>query len=217
MQIATKPKINPEAISRLPDHALLAILLTSDRRRYFSLEQSTEILKVCQNSLKRLLTEENHCLTISSCMCLSDLIKLRAAMELTRRIQIAEVLEKPKITNSNDVYEFFRHLADLQYEEFWVVVLNRANRVIDRQRISEGGVSGTVVDIKRIYHRVLELLGTGLILVHNHPSGNVQPSENDKQITRKIKEAGKLFNVAVLDHLIVGQGQYYSFADEGNL
>ena len=92
--------------------------------------------------------------------------------------------------------------------------MNKANRVIDRYRISEGGVSGTVVDIKRIYHRVLELLGTSLILIHNHPSGNINPSDADITITKKIVEAGKLFDMAVLDHLIIATG-YYSFADNG--
>ena len=96
------------------------------------------------------------------------------------------------------------------------MVLNKANRVIDRQKISEGGISGTVVDIRRIFHHTINILGTGLILVHNHPSGNINPSDADITITKKIVEAGKLFDIAVLDHLIIGAG-YYSLADNGQL
>jgi len=110
----------------------------------------------------------------------------------------------------------FQHLSDCLYEEFWIVVLNKANRVIDSYRVSEGGVTGTVVDIRRIFHHTLNILGTGLILIHNHPSGNLNPSEADITITKKIVEAGKLFDILILDHIIVAAG-YYSFADEGQL
>jgi DNA repair protein RadC len=147
---------------------------------------------------------------------ISEGFRLKAAFELANRRQVSEVLEKPKISCSQDVYQLFQHLSDCSYEEFWIVVLNKASRVIDRYRVSEGGISGTVVDIRRIFHHTLNILGTGLILVHNHPSGNIQPSQADITITKKITEAGKLFDIWILDHLIIGSG-YYSFADNGQI
>jgi len=128
--------------------------------------------------------------------------------------EILTLLDKPKISGSKDVYELFHHLSDCQYEEFWIVFLNKANRVIARQKISEGDISGTVVDLRRIFHHTLNILGTELILIHNHPSGNIHPSDADITITKKIVDAGKLFDIAILDHLIIAAG-YYSFADNG--
>ena len=103
---------------------------------------------------------------------------------------------------------------DYSYEEFWIVILNKSNRIISQHKISEGGVSGTVVDIERIFHLVLNVLGSSIILCYNHLSGNITTSENDISITRKIVEAGKLFDIAVLDQIVIGNG-YYSFADNG--
>jgi DNA repair protein RadC len=109
------------------------------------------------------------------------------------------------------------HLLDLPHEEFWVVLLNRANVVIKRVQISAGGVAGTVADPKLIFKTALEHLASAVILVHNHPSGNLTPSSADRELTRKLKEAGSLLEIPVLDHLILTDTQYYSFADEGAL
>lgn len=113
---------------------------------------------------------------------------------MARRRRAIEVLENPKICCSNDVYALFQHLSDCPYEEFWIVVLNKANRILDRYRVSKGGLTGTIMDIRRIFHHTLNLLGTGLIQVHNHPSGNINPSEADITVTKKIEEAGKLLD-----------------------
>ena len=127
-------------------------------------------------------------------------------------------MSQPKVTSSRDAFEIFHSLiGDLPYEEFWMLILSKANKVLKKVRISEGGVSGTVVDPKKIYKIALDHHSSSLILGHNHPSGNIQPSEADHKITKKIKECGILLDIAVLDHIIVGNEQFYSFADEGSL
>jgi DNA repair protein RadC len=206
-----------ESITRLKDSALLAILLSSERGNYCTIERSTAILQACQNSLNTLYSLPIEELLQLDGLTYTDAIRLKCSLELAKRRNVSAILEKPKISSSNDVYQLFQYLADSPYEEFWIVVLNKANRVISRIKISEGGVAGTVVDLKRIFHETLNLLGSALILLHNHPSGNLSPSEADKAITKKIKDAGSLMEIAVLDHIIIGNTGYYSFADEGNL
>jgi DNA repair protein RadC len=204
------------SLSRMKDNALLALLLSSNKIRFLSLEKCHEILGACENRLQNLFQLEDSTILLSG-MIREDLIKLYAAKELIRRLQTEEVLVKPKISNSSDVYGLFRHLSECRYEEFWIVILNKANRVIKQERISEGGVSGTVVDPKKVYKLALDAYACSLILIHNHPSGNISPSEADKAITTKLVDAGKLLDIAVLDHIIIGCEQFYSFADNGNL
>ena len=143
-------------------------------------------------------------------------ITIVAALELGRRRQSSEVREKPQITSSQDSYNYiYSEMADLGHEEFYVMYLNRANRVVAHRHISSGGVSGTIADIKIILKHGIEILATSMIAVHNHPSGNVKPSQADIELTKKLKEAAKLIDIILLDHLILGEKKYYSFADEG--
>jgi len=145
-------------------------------------------------------------------------VTLVAALELGKRRNESEVMVKEKISGSRDAYEIFRTvMSDQPYESFWIILLNKANKVIRKSNISEGGVSGTVVDPKKIYKIAVDQHASSIILGHNHPSGNIQPSEADQKITKKIKEAGIMLDIAVLDHLILGDNQYYSFADEGTI
>jgi DNA repair protein RadC len=206
-------EITDETILKLSDEALLAILLTSERGKYFSVEMVGHLLKSCQGGLYGLLSKD--ILSLSSLTGLSwqDAIKLKVAVEIQKRKQLSEVLEKPKINRSDQIYELFSHLEDMPYEEFWIVILNRANRIICTRKISEGGLAGTHVDPRRIFHETIKAKGTAIVLVHNHPSGNIEPSDADKEITKKISDAGKLLVIQVLDHLIIGQNQYYSFSD----
>ena len=126
------------------------------------------------------------------------------------------MIVKDKISCSRDVFEVLKcAMGDQPYEEFWILILNKANRVIRKCCISEGGVSGTVVDPKKIFKIALDHHASSIILGHNHPSGNVQPSDADQKITRKIRESGLMLDIAVLDHVILGDGNYFSFADEG--
>ena len=162
-------------------------------------------------------------------MSLTDLTRIKgigpakalsiiAAFEIGRRRNVCEVMSKQKITSSKDAFELLKSsIGDIPYEEFWIILLNKANRVVKNCCISEGGVSGTVVDPKKIFKIALDNHASSIILGHNHPSGNIQPSEADTKITKKIKDAGFMLDIAVLDHLIIGNDQYFSYADEGTL
>ncbi len=202
----------------LTDSELLAILIRSGSRDETAVELSRRILQETDNDLTRL-----------SKMSVSDLasykgigqvkaITIVAALELGRRRRMAEASARVKIGSSRDVADFFSPLlADLNYEEFWILLLNRANHVITRFQVSKGGVTGTVVDPKVIFNKALECTASGIILCHNHPSGNLQPSDADLSLTRKLKEGGKLLDFQILDHIIIAGEHYYSFADEGKL
>jgi DNA repair protein RadC len=141
-----------------------------------------------------------------------------AALELGRRRQIYESSSKLVIRNSVDAYSLIKpYLADLIREEFWVFHLNRASTVVLAEKLSIGGVSGTTVDIRLLYKSVLERLTSSIILAHNHPSDQMRPSRSDIELTRQVVKAGKIFDIDVVDHLIVGASSFYSFADEGKL
>jgi DNA repair protein RadC len=176
---------------------------------------------------KRILDQSGHNLAELSRYQLNDLQKFKgiglakgvtiiAALELGNRKRSQDALAREKVAGSRDVFELFHgELADAQYEAFWVLLLNRANRVIRKVNISEGGISGTVADPKKIFKMALDQNASSIILCHNHPSGNIQPSEADIRLTRKLKDAGLLLDLPVLDHLILGGDAYFSFADEG--
>ena len=142
---------------------------------------------------------------------------LIAALELgRRRINFLNPNEVPLIRNSTDAFHLIHSkFMDLSHEEFWVIHLNRAARLIKFERISTGGIAGTVVDVKMIFKSAIGFQTSTLILAHNHPSGQKQPSTADREITKKLVEAGKLFEITVADHLIVVSDSYVSFADEG--
>ncbi len=143
-------------------------------------------------------------------------ITITAALELGRRRQISAPEKKKKISSSQEAYQLLGPLlADLGQEEFWMVSLNRANVVISKDRMSIGGVHGTVVDAKVIFAKALSLGASGLLLYHNHPSGQLTPSKEDRKITTKLVEAGKVLDIIVQDHLIIGSAGYFSFRDEG--
>ncbi len=143
-------------------------------------------------------------------------ITIVAALELGRRRQASEVREKPVIKSSSDSFDYiYSEVADLSHEAFYMLYLNRSNKVVAHKLISTGGVSGTVVDVKMVLKHGIETLATAMVAVHNHPSGNIKPSQADIELTRKIKDAGKLIEIILIDHLIIGEKKYYSFADEG--
>jgi DNA repair protein RadC len=143
-------------------------------------------------------------------------IAIIAALELGRRRRAEDSVELVKITSSKIVFEMMQPIiGELSHEEFWVIFLNNSNKVISKAQLSKGGITGTIVDVRLVYKLALENGATGLILCHNHPSGNSQPSEADKEITKKLKLAGDSLDVKVLDHLIITETKYYSFVDEG--
>ena len=200
----------------LSDAELLAILQGSGTREETALDIAKRILSESGDNLGELARKGISDLVKTRGIGPARAVRISAALELGKRRNESEVLVKEKITCSRDAYEVLRSaMGDQPYEEFWILVLNKANRVIRKCCISEGGISGTVVDPKKIFKIALDHHGSSLILGHNHPSGNIQPSEADQKITRKIRDSGAMLDIAVLDHIIVCDGNYYSFADEG--
>jgi len=157
-------------------------------------------------------------LTTAGNITLAQATRVITAFEIGRRRIASEVVTKVKISSSRDANNILRSvLTDKPYEEFWIILLNRSNRVIGIKMISEGGISGTVVDPKKIFKIALDNHASSIILGHNHPSGNTTPSEADQKITKKLVNAGLLLEISVLDHLIITDDGFYSFADEGAL
>lgn len=202
----------------LSDAELLSIIIGSGIPGENSLEIARNLLSRCGNSLCELWKVSISDLQKIKGIGQKRAVKICAMFALARRRNESEVILKDKISKSSDAFEIFKSLiGDLPHEEFWILLLNKANRIIKKVRISEGGISGTIVDPKKIFQICLVQHTISIVLGHNHPSGNIQPSEADIKITKKIKDCGILLDIAVLDHIIVGDDRYYSFADEGGL
>lgn len=211
-----REKLMSKGRSVLSDAELIAVLINSGNRSETAVELAQKILHSCNNNLAEL-----------SRLSVDDLRKFRgigeakaisivAALELGRRRRESEVLLIQRISSSADVFNLFNpFLADESYEQFWILLLNRANKIIEKHCISEGGLTGTVADPRKIFKRALEKNAVAMVLCHNHPSGNIQPSEADIKLTKKLVEAGKLIDIDVLDHIIIGSEKFFSFADEG--
>jgi DNA repair protein RadC len=211
-----REKLIRKGISILSDAELIAILISSGTRKRSAVDLGRELLGMVNNNLNSL-----------GKLSVQDLLKVKgigparavtisAALELGRRRSLACVPDALQIKSSRDVAEIFQPLlSDIPHEEFWVLFLNRSNRVIDKMKLSQGGISGTVTDVRIVMKKAVEYLASGIIVCHNHPSGNLNPSESDTRITSKIKEAGNLLDVQLLDHLIISDRDYYSFADNG--
>jgi len=202
----------------MSDTELLAILIGSGTRYETAVELAKNILHRAHDNLVELSKMNLNELMAVKGIGQARAITILAALELGRRRNESEVLIRDKIKTSRDAYEIFRStMGDRPYEEFWIILLNKANKVLQKCNISEGGISGTVVDPKKIFKISLDHHASSIILGHNHPSGVVTPSEADQRITKKIRDAGAMLEVTVLDHLIIGENSYYSFADEGTL
>ncbi len=202
--------------SALSDAELIALLIGSGTGSLSAVEVARQVLQTVGNNLHDLAKLSVKDLMKSKGIGEAKAITIVAAMELGRRRKEYEVQERPKVASSKEAYELVKgDLMDLAQEEFWVLLFNRANRLIKKKRVSEGGVSGTVADPKIIFKLALEELASGIIVVHNHPSGNLTASQNDINLTKKLKEAGKVMEVQLLDHLIIAGQKYFSFADEG--
>lgn len=204
--------------SALSDAELIAILIGSGNSKMSAVELSKQILIECQHDLNELARLSVGDLKKFNGIGEAKALSIVSALELGRRRKEIEVPEKVKIQSSEVIYQLMKpHFLDLQHEEFWVVLLNKANRVLKKMSMSVGGISGTVADSRIIFRAALENLASAIILVHNHPSGNVQPSEADIILTKKMVEAGSIVDISVLDHLIITDTTYYSFADEGRI
>jgi DNA repair protein RadC len=203
----------------LSDAELLAILLGTGCKGESALELARRILRKSGGNLLEMAR-----LTVAEMIRdfkgvgEAKAVTLIAALELGNRKRASEALLRDKVSCSQDAFDFLRSfLGDSNYEEFWILILNRANRIRNKVCISEGGFSGTIADPKKIFKIALENGGSSLILAHNHPSGNTRPSDADINLTKRLKEAGKLLEMPIIDHIILGEEKYFSFADEGLL
>lgn len=200
----------------LSDAELIAIIIGSGSRNETAVELSKKILSTVSNNLNTLGKLGIADLKKHKGIGEAKAISIVAALELGRRRKDTEVEDTPKIQSSRDIFNEIQPLfADLMHEEFWTVLLNRSNKIIDKIKISQGGISGTITDIRLILKYAIERSASAIILCHNHPSGNLRPSDSDLSITEKIIESGKLMEINILDHLIVSDSKYLSFADEG--
>lgn len=200
----------------LSDSELLAILIGSGSRNESAVQLCQRILASSNNNLNQLSK-----LTINQLMQFKGIgeakaITIIAALELGRRRRLEEATETTKITSSKKVFEIMQPvIGDLPHEEFWVLYLNNSNKVIFKSQISKGGITGTVVDTRMVFKIALEHFATSIIICHNHPSGKLQASESDINLTKKLKTAGQTLDILVLDHLIITEFGYLSFTDEG--
>lgn len=213
-----REKLMLKGKSVLSDAELIAILISSGNRDESAVELSKRILATTNNNLIALGKLTVRQLMVFKGIGEAKAVSIVAAMELGRRRRTEDVLELPKITSSKAVFEIMQPLiGELPHEEFWVLFLNNSNKVIYKSQISKGGITGTLVDTRIVFKLALEHNATSIILTHNHPSGKLQASEADKQITQKLKLAGLQLDIAVLDHIIITEKDYLSFADEGML
>ncbi len=202
----------------LSDAELIAILIGSGTKSMSAVTLSKQILASVKNDLNSLAKLSVKDLKEFNGIGEAKAISIIGALELGRRRKASSPLIKPQIRSSEDAYNSMAsELMDQPTEQFWVIMLNRSNKVIHKRSISLGGVSGTVADPKVIFKKALDDLASGIILVHNHPSGNKKPSQADLDLTKKLQNSGKLLEIPVLDHIIFTDNGYFSFADEGLL
>ncbi|SHJ11233.1 DNA repair protein RadC [Tangfeifania diversioriginum] len=211
-----REKLLVKGARSLTDAELIGILIGSGNLNETAVELGRRILVSVNNNLNDLGRKGIDYLKTFNGIGEAKAISIVAALELGKRRKEAEVFVKKKITSSRDGADFFTPLlGDLNHEEFWVLLLDRGNKIIDHFMISQGGISGTVIDVRIILKNALEKLASSLILCHNHPSGTMEASEADLKITRKIRNAAAVMDISVLDHIIIGQNSYLSLADEG--
>jgi len=213
-----REKLSDKGLSALTDTELLAIILRSGSSFETVVSLSRRMLSLAGNSLDSLGRMTVQELTRLKGMGPAKAMSIVCAFELGRRRAREESPARFTIGSSKDVYQFCSHLVmDIPHEEMYVILLNRANVIIGNFKVSQGGISAAVVDIRLILKPAIESLASGIILVHNHPSGNLNPSREDKQVTTRLKEAAKLMDISLLDHLIIAGKLWFSFADEGIL
>ena len=211
-----REKLMLKGKSALSDAELIAILIGSGSRSESAVDLSKRILASVDNNLNALGK-----LSISQLMTFKGIgeakaISIIAALELGRRRRSEDAVELKKVTSSKVIFEIMQPIiGELPHEEFWIIYMNNSNKVISKSQLSKGGITGTLVDVRIVFKTALEMGATALILCHNHPSGTLVPSEADKQITKKLKLAGESLEIKVLDHLIITEASYFSFADEG--
>lgn len=214
-----REKLLAKGVTALSTNELLAILLRSGSGGESALDLARRILSDYNNDLNEVArVGVRDFMNRYKGMGVAKAAALIAAFELGRRRSLVDALKSPSLTSSRDIFEYLRpRMADLDHEEFWVVLLDGGCRAKGCERLFSGGMEGLLVDIRLLYRKALEMKARSVIIAHNHPSGNLRPSDADIQLTRKIREAGNTLDIVLLDHLIVGTNGFYSFADEGKL
>lgn len=196
---------------------LLAIIIRTGDVGKSAIDLSRELIKASDNKLKALSTFSPEKMMGIKGIGKAKAFSIMAAFELGRRLSAETSESMPQIRTSKMAAQLISpFLKDLPYEECWVIYLNRANKVIGKEKISKGGISATIMDIKIIVKKAVEKLATSIIMVHNHPSGNPQPGEQDRKQTSALKEAAALFDISLLDHIIIAGNNYFSFSDENS-
>ncbi len=213
--LSLQEKIAVRGVESLTDSELLYLLLGETVQ---GAQQSTALLSKYNNSLTAITREDLSRLRMVEGIGLKSAIAIKVAAEFGRRCAVSGDDKQPTISSSSDVFDIFRPYFDsMKYEECWVLFLSASNRVVERYRVSQGGVTATVVDHRLIVKRALELLSIQMIMVHNHPSGAVDPSREDIDLTKKVKSAASLFDIFLIDHVIVSSSSYFSFQQKGLL
>ena len=213
-----REKLSQQGRRSLSDAELMAILIGSGNRNESAVELSKRILIACENDLNQLARLSVSELSRFKGIGVAKAISIIAALELGRRRKETISADRVQVSTSIDVYEAIApRFKDLNHEEFWIIVLNRANKITSSHLVSKGGQAGTIADPKIIFNMAIENHAASLILAHNHPSGNLKPSQADLELTRKLRSGGKFLDIPVLDHLIITDQGFLSFADEGIL
>lgn len=211
-----REKMMSKGSDALSEAELLAILIGSGNTEETAVELMRRMLACCDNNLNDLAHWSVHDYARFKGMGPAKSITIMAALELGKRRKLQEVKERTTIRFSKDIFELFHPLmCDLAQEEFWILLLNQASRVIDKIRISTGGIDGTYADVRSILREALLQRATCMALIHNHPSGSFQPSAQDRQLTQQILQAARTMNIRLTDHIIIADDKFYSFADEG--
>ena len=202
----------------LSDAELLAILIGSGSSKESAVMLCQRILSTVNGNLNELGRLNVQDLTKFKGIGEAKAISIIAALEIGRRRRSEDALERKKITSSQSVFELMQPIiGELPHEEFWIVYLNNSNKVLNTEQLSKGGLTGTLVDVRLVMKNALQLSATGLILAHNHPSGTLKPSTADRDLTKKLQTAAESLDIKILDHLIITQHAYFSFADESIL
>ncbi|EJX02825.1 DNA repair protein RadC [gut metagenome] len=213
-----REKMMKKGAEALSDAELLAILIGSGNTEESAVSLMQRIMNTCHNNLNQLSKWEIQDFSRFKGMGPAKSITIMAALELGKRRKLQESAERTVIHSSKDIYELFHPLlCDLPIEEFWILLMNHACKIINKIRISQGGITQTAADIRSILREALLQRATNLALIHNHPSGNTKPSRDDQLLTEKICQGAKTMDIHVIDHLIITENGYYSFNDEGKL
>lgn len=211
-----REKMMNKGAQALSDAELLAILIGSGNRDESAVELMKRVLSACGNNLNTLAKWQQKDYQLFKGIGEAKSIAIMAALEIGRRRKQHEVRQKTQIKNSKDVYEVYHSMmCDLCNEEFWALLLNNNSRIISNIKINSGGIDNVYIDVRDVLREALLQRATRIVIAHNHPSGNTQPSKSDIEITKKIAQSAEIMNIKLLDHIIVCEDKYYSFADEG--